>query len=100
MKNGNRNDYHGLILPSEPQYEHRASGYIIMDDGNGPVETAATLRCVHGGENFISIKGSGIRRGYCTRCAGVTCGNPNHEICSDWRKRLDEYEAGKRMTLT
>jgi hypothetical protein len=97
MKNGNRNDYRGLILPSEPQYERKASGYIIMDDGNGPVETAATLRCCHGGENFISIKGSGKRRGWCIRCMGVTCGS--HEICSDWRRRLEDYEKGKTRIL-
>ncbi len=92
-------DHNGLILPSEPVYERKASGYIIMDDGNGPVETAATVQCCHGGEHFISIKGSGHIRGFCTRCMGVTCGVPAHNICSDWRKRVDDFEKGKIAIL-
>lgn len=92
------NDYHGLILPSEPQYERKASGYIIMDDGNGPVETAATMQCVHCGNHFISVKGSGTVRGLCLKCYGVICG-PACSECIPFERKLDDYEKGKLVVL-
>jgi hypothetical protein len=92
-------DYRGLILPDAPQHERKASGFILMDDGNGVIETACTLRCVHGGEHFISIKGSGTRRGFCTKCMGVTCGSPAHDEHYDWRQKIDDYEKGKLGVL-
>lgn len=93
------NDYHGLILPSAPQYERKASGYIIMDDGNGPIETACTIQCCHGGEHFISVKGSGTLRSFCLKCGGVTCGRPQHVEHYDYRQKLEDYESGKLVTL-
>jgi hypothetical protein len=92
-------EYRGLILPSEPQYERKASGYIIMDNGNGPVETAATLQCVHCNKHFISIKGSGTIRAFCLKCGGVTCGAPVCHEHYDFRKKLDDYEQGKLGVL-
>jgi len=92
-------DYRGLILPSDPKPERKASGHIIMTDGNGAMQTADTLRCVHGGEHFISIKGSGHVRGFCTRCMGVTCGSAEHNICYDWRRKIDDFEKGKLEVL-
>jgi len=87
-------EYRGLILPDAPQFEHKASGFILMDD----VEVACTIRCVHGGEHFISIRGSGTKRGYCMNCSGVFCG-PQHANCYHWEKKLDDYEKGKLLVL-
>lgn len=75
--------------------ERRPSGSIII---NGQ-EVANTLQCVHGGEHFISRRGSGVTRGFCMRCQGPTCGSPDHDVCIPFEKRLDEYEAGLRRTL-
>lgn len=91
-------EYRGLILPDAPQAERKASGVILMDDGNGWRETANTIRCVHGGEHFISIKGSGITRGWCSRCAGVFCGR-QHERCHHWMKQIEDFEKGKLLVL-
>lgn len=92
-------EYRGLILPSAPTSERKPSGHIIMDIGNGPVVTADTVQCCHGGEHFISVKGSGITRGFCTNCMARTCGNPLHDECKDWRKKMEEFERGIRLTL-
>lgn len=70
-----------------------------MDEGNGFKETAATLQCVHGGEHFVSVKGSGIRRGFCLNCGGVTCGSAAHDACYHFLKKLDDYEKGKLGVL-
>lgn len=73
----------------------RPSGYILMDDK----EIAQTIQCVHGGEHFISIRGSGKTRGFCLNCSGVTCGSPQHADCLHKEKRLDLYEKGLISTL-
>ncbi len=91
-------EYRGLILPDAPQPERKASGIILMDEGNGWRATADTIRCAHGGEHFISVKGSGIRRGWCSRCNGVFCGI-RHAECYDWRRKIDDYEKGQLITL-
>lgn len=67
-----------------------ATGHILLDN----VMVADTVRCIHGGEQFISLKGSGMRRGFCTRCMGRTCGAPEHDECLHWEKRLDLIEQG------
>lgn len=93
-------EYRGLILPDAPQPERKASGVILMDDGDGKgeVEVATTMRCAHGGEHFISVKGSGITRGWCSRCHGVFCGI-RHAHCYPWQKQIDDYEKGKLIVL-
>lgn len=87
-------EYRGLILPDAPQFERKASGFILMDG----VETASTLRCVHGGEHFISIKGSGTKRGWCMKCDGVFCG-PQHAACCHWEKKIEDFEQSKLSGL-
>lgn len=84
-----RADYNGLLLPAPPQAEPKPSGVILCDDK----VVADTLQCVHGGEHFISIKGSGTKRGFCLRCNGVFCG-ARHAQCIHFEKRLDNYEKG------
>lgn len=85
----------GLILPGVPQFERRPSGHILRD---GEV-VADTIQCCHGGEHFISVKGSGKTRAYCLRCNGVSCGRPDHLECVHFLKKLEEYERGLRIVL-
>lgn len=51
----------------------KPAGHIIIV-GDGPKIEADTLQCVHCGKHWIVVRGSGIRRGFCMRCNGVTCG--------------------------
>lgn len=73
----------------------KPSGAIIMD-GN---HVADTLTCVHCGHMWIPIKGSGITRGWCRHCDGVTCGAPECMKCVPFEKKMTEYEKGKRKNL-
>ena len=70
------------------QHVRNAHGGIIVDG----IEIANTIQCVHCGGHFISIKGSGERRAWCTRCNGMTCGNPSCDACIPFEKRLDICE--------
>lgn len=72
----------------DPIYEKKPSGYIIID-GN---EVARTLQCCHGGEHFISVRGSGIRRGWCLKCQKPTCGKAKCDPCIPFQEKLDLYE--------
>lgn len=65
------------------------SGYIVVDGK----EVSRTLQCVHGGEHFTVIHGSGVKRGYCTECKGVTCGSLDCSTCAPWQARLDLADA-------
>jgi hypothetical protein len=79
----------------EAESVRKPSGHIIID-GN---VVADTLQCVHCNSHWIPIKGSGIKRGYCTHCNGVTCGSESCMQCMDFRKKLDLYEKGNRKNL-
>lgn len=74
---------------------HKASGYIIIDGK----ETAETRQCPHCNGHFISVKGSGKIRGFCTLCGKVTCGNFKCGRCIPFEKKLEEYEKGTRVSL-
>ena len=86
---------HGLILPAEPAFEAKPSGHILKDD----VVVADTIQCCHGGEHFISVKGSGTVRAFCLKCNGVSCGKREHLECYPLEKQLDDYEAGRLRVL-
>ena len=74
------------------EFLSKPSGVIIMDGK----EVAHTRQCCHGGEHFISIQGSGIRRGYCRNCQAVTCGRPECDICIPYEEKLDLAEGKDR----
>ena len=65
-------------------YDHRYSGVILVDDK----EVACTRQCVHCQHTFLSVRGSGIIRGWCMRCNGTTCGHPDCDACIPWEVRL------------
>jgi hypothetical protein len=63
----------------------------------GPVVVTDIVRCVHCFYSWKWIPGSGKHRGFCTRCNGLTCGDPACEangcVCQEaW---LDNVEAGR-----
>jgi len=61
----------------DAQHERKPHGIIIV---NGK-EVATTLQCPHCGGHFVSRKGSGHRRTFCTRCMAVTCGQHECDAC-------------------
>mgnify|MGYP001558169814 CR=1 FL=1 len=72
----------------DPKFERKPSGTILI---NGQ-EIAHTLRCVHCSAHYVSIRGSGIHRGYCFNCHGVTCGNVKCDPCVPFEAKLDFVE--------
>lgn len=63
-------------------------GAIVVDG----VDVATTMRCCHHGGHFLSIKGSGSRRGWCFKCGSVTCGAPECDRCMPMEKMLELME--------
>ena len=81
----------GLIITEaqfkDAQFERNPHGAILIDGQ----EVAHTLQCVHCGSHFISRKGSGKIRGWCTRCNGPVCG-PSCAVCTPFEKKLEMME--------
>lgn len=75
--------------------ERKAKGYIFVDGR----QVADTLQCAHCGGHFVSVRGSGTRRGFCLACNQVTCGAPKCDEHIPFEKKLDEYERGRRGSL-
>jgi len=88
-------EYNGLLLPSEPAYERKPAGVIIVDGQ----DIASTVQCCHCNCHFISVKGSGQTRGFCTLCMARTCGKPECDVCTPFEKKIADYERGKRVGL-
>lgn len=82
--------FSGLILPGEPEYVRKPHGTIIV----GTNEAASTLSCVHCNSHWIVVKGSGIKRGWCTLCFGPTCGAVQCFNCVPFEKKLEMMERG------
>ena len=72
------------------KFESKSNGSIIIDG----IEVAHTLQCCHCGKHFVSVKGSGMIRGFCMGCMKVTCGSAGCDNCLPYEKRLDLYEKG------
>lgn len=76
------------------KFEAKPSGYILFDDK----EVAHTLQCAHCNNHFVSIKGSGIKRGYCYKCKSVLCGaEPCMERCVPFEAKLDFVDGGNGL---
>lgn len=78
----------GQILTAEK----RPSGHILMD---GKV-IADTRQCGHCHKHVLSVRGSGIQRGWCIKCSSWLCGSPACIAeCYTFEKRLEDFEKGK-----
>lgn len=77
----------------------RPRGNFIESGPSGDVVTP-TFQCVHGGEHFTIERGSGIKRGFCHRCVGPTCGSEACDRCLPFADLLELQERGKvRVSL-
>lgn len=72
----------------EAEYCRKADGYLLADG----VEVAATRMCGHCGAHFVMVRGSGRVRGWCLRCARITCGKRECDPCVPYEKRLEALE--------
>lgn len=69
-------------------------GYAVWI-GEGKNIERDTLQCAHCAFTFYVTPGSGKKRGFCTRCAQVTCGRPECDPCIHWKKKHELIESGK-----
>jgi hypothetical protein len=76
----------------DEKFEAHAGGALIVDGQ----EVASTLRCVHHGGHFVSKRGSGIRRGFCMKCMGPTCGEPACDLCVPLEVQLEVMEGRRK----
>lgn len=82
-----------MLFPNA-RYERKPSGAIVADGR----EVAHTMQCCHCGNHFVSIKGSGKRRGFCHGCMKVTCGAGECDPCIPFEKKLELMERGTYLT--
>ena len=75
---------------------HNTKYGAILVDG---LEVGRTHQCCHCNNHFVSIKGSGTLRGFCTRCMSLTCGAADCHECIPFEKKLDLFEKGKISRL-
>lgn len=69
-----------------------AHGHIAVD---GQV-VADTQQCPHCGMHFVMRQGSGVERGFCLKCYGVTCGKPKcMRECVPMEQWLELIERGQ-----
>lgn len=86
-----------IIKPGDPDYYRDAkfertgtAGGTIIVDGQ---EVASTLQCVHCGGHWVSMVGSGIKRGWCGNCAGPVCGEEQcMKHCVPMEKMIEQIE--------
>lgn len=72
----------------DAQFERKPAGVIII----GGEEVAHTRMCCHCGTHFVSVKGSGKVRGWCTLCTAITCGDPKCDPCVPYELRIEVME--------
>ena len=79
----------------------RQAGEITITDpgSDRPLVTAATVQCVHCGQHWRPMPGSGRVRGFCARCNGPVCG-PSCAECIPAEQQLENIEAGRPVLTT
>ena len=70
----------------------QAHGVIL----EGTREVADTRQCPHCGMHFVMVKGSGVTRGFCMRCGGITCGKRECSTrCVPLEAQLEHLEGNR-----
>lgn len=76
----------------------KESGWLfITDPDSDKCVTIATVQCKHCGRHWLWKKGSGRKRGWCTRCNGFTCGNDLCDYCVPQEQLLENIEQGRDL---
>ena len=63
-------------------------GYIL----DGETVIAETLQCCHCGMHWVIQRGSGIERGFCLKCMGVSCGGAPCWECHPYERQIEDME--------
>lgn len=63
----------------------RTSGYFVTYEGDGIKVEGETRMCVHCQYTWEYKRGSGIERGWCMRCNGITC---QRDECAAEQRRI------------
>ena len=72
----------------------KPAGWTKTTGPYGEIINADMLQCVHCRFSWEVVVGSGIERGFCSRCVGYTCGKPACMVCIPFEQRLENMEAG------
>ena len=77
--------------------QNKPSGYFSTSDPlTGKKIEGETRICAHCSFTWIYRPGSGIKRGWCTRCNGLLCGQDKcMKFCINSEQRLRGYETQK-----
>lgn len=73
----------------------KPSGHVEISGPFGELRRGDTLKCTHCQFSWIVSSGSGKVRGFCSNCAGYTCGKPECGPCVHFERRLENLEAGR-----
>lgn len=77
----------------------KSHGHIIIRHEDGSKIQADTKQCCHCGAHFVFVKGSGVLRGFCTKCHDITCGKIDCCKCEPYEKKIELIEKGSLITL-
>ena len=84
-----------LLYTVEEYYQHRRHPLGRREDGailfDGQ-QVGSTFMCRHCNGHFLVERGSGKKRGWCTRCGGPTCGTAKCGACKPFQVWIDEVE--------
>ena len=81
------------------EVSRRPAGFILVTD----IDTGKRIfegevrQCIHCQYTWRHVPGSGVRRGWCMRCNGFTCGRARCDTCYHKEKQIEDMEAvGRR----
>lgn len=60
----------------------------------GPAQHHDIVQCCHCQRVWVYQRGSGIERGWCMRCNGITCGSHDCDVCVPAEQMLASMGAG------
>lgn len=66
----------------------KSKAYVEITDLNGNTKIVEMMQCVHCQVMWVLKPGSGRKRGWCTKCGGVTCGQEDCDTCVPLLKRM------------
>lgn len=70
-------------------------GYLSMRAYDGGPEVQADLvQCCHCQHLFVYVVGSGVKRGWCMNCNGITCGCNECDMCVPSQQLIANMGAG------
>lgn len=60
----------------------------------GPTQQLDLVQCCHCQRVWAYQRGSGVERGWCMNCSGITCGSRECDVCVPAEQLIKNLEAG------